>query len=135
MKNKYYLLIVFVLAILSICGLYNFFNPVKSIYDEKVIIEGTISKITKEYEYNDSSEYVEKYVAEIINKDKNEQVIIDLSNDEVNKYKENDDVNYYEYKGEYFITEELPTPTNGGIGWLILSIGEIFAIVYILIKK
>ena len=62
MKNKYYLLIVLVLAILSLCGLYNFFNPVKSIYDdEKVIIEGTILKITKEYEYNEASEYVEKY--------------------------------------------------------------------------
>ena len=135
MKNKYYLLIVFVLAILSICGLYNFFNPVKSIYDEKVIIEGTISKIIKEYEYNEASEYVEKYVAEILNKDKSEQVIIKLNNEEISKYKENDKVNFYEDKGEYYITEELATPTNGGVSWLVLAVCEIVAIVYILIKK
>lgn len=136
MKNKYYLLIVLVLAILSLCGLYNFFNPVKSIYDdEKVIIEGTILKITKEYEYNEASEYVEKYVAEILNKDKSEQVIIKLNNEEISKYKENDKVNFYEDKGEYYITEELPTPTNGGVGWLVLAVCEIVAIVYILIKK
>lgn len=136
MKNKFYLVVIIFLAILSICGIYNFFNPIKNLNSEdRIIIEGTILQISKQYEYNENSEYVEKYVAEVSNKNKDEQVSINLKNEDISKYKEKDKVNFYEDRGEYYITEEPATPINGGIGWIVLSISEILIIVFIVIKK
>lgn len=134
MKDKFYLVVIAILAILAICGIYNFFNPIKSLNSqEKTIIEGKILQIIKEYEYNENSEYVEKYVAEVLNKE--EQYSINLKNEDILKYKENDKVNFFEQNGEYYITEEKITPTNGGWAWILLSVGEMFGIIFIVIKK
>lgn len=136
MKEKSYWFFVIILMVLSICGIYNFFNPIKSLNDnEKVIFEGKILLITKDYEYDENSQYVGKYVAEVLTKNNNEHISINLSNEEVSKYKEDDQINYYENKGEFFITDEEKTPTTGGIGWLILVGIEILIIIILTIKK
>ncbi len=136
MKEKAYWFFVIILIILSICGIYNFLNPIKSLNDnEKVVSEGKILLITKDYEYNDNSQYVEKYVAEVLTNNNNEHISINLSNKDVSKYKENDKINYYENKGEFFITDEAKTPTTGGVSWLILVGMEIVIIIILTIKK
>lgn len=132
MKDKFYIIVIIILAILSICGIYNFLNPIKNLNSEdKIIKEGKILQITKEYEYNENSEYVEKYVAQVLNNE--EQYSINLKNEDVLKYKENDKVNFFEKSGEFYITEEKTTPTNGGIGWVLLSVCEILGI-FLIIK-
>lgn len=134
MKDKFYVIVIIFLVILSICGIYNFLNPIKQLnLEDKIILEGTILQITKEYEYNENSEYIEKYVAQVLNKD--EQYIINLENKDISKYKENDKVNFFEQNGEFYITEEKATPNNGGVGWIFLSVCEIVVVVFIIRKK
>lgn len=134
MKDKFYVIVIIFLVILSICGIYNFLNPIKQLnFEDKIILEGTILQITKEYEYNENSEYIEKYVAQVLNKD--EQYIINLENKDISKYKENDKVNFFEQNGEFYITEEKATPNNGGVGWIFLSVCEIVVVVFIIRKK
>lgn len=134
MKDKFYVIVIIFFVILSICGIYNFLNPIKQLnLEDKIILEGTILQITKEYEYNENSEYIEKYVAQVLNKD--EQYIINLENKDISKYKENDKVNFFEQNGEFYITEEKATPNNGGVGWIFLSVCEIVVVVFIIRKK
>lgn len=134
MKDKFYIIVIIVLAILSICGIYNFFNPIKNLNSQApIIMEGKILQITKEFEYNENSEYVEKYVAEVFSN--KEQYSVNLNNEDIKIYKEKDKVNFYEDRGEYFITKEKATPTNGGIAWIFLSVCEVIAILCLLFNK
>ncbi|MBP3596773.1 MAG: hypothetical protein J6J60_05180 [Clostridia bacterium] len=132
MKDKFYIIEIIILVILSICGIYNFLNPIKNLnLEDKIIKEGTILQITKEYEYNENSEYVEKYVAQVLNNE--EQYSINLKKEDALKYKEKDKVNFFEQSGEFYITHEKATPTNGGFGWILLSVCEILGI-FLIIK-
>lgn len=130
-KNSIYIIWIIFLIILIILGIYNYSHPIKS--DESVISSGKVIGVNQNLEYDENSEYVESYSIEVETK-KNGNITIELSRDELAKYKKDDKVNFYEEKGEYFITEEKANDSNTNIKWLILPIIEFLAVIFLIVK-
>lgn len=132
-KKMCFIAIVF-LVILSILGIYNFSHPIKKIEEKNIVKQGKILGVTEEYDYNENSEYVKKNYIELLVNNSEEHVSIEINKDELKNYQVGKKVNFYEEKGEYYITNSKKTPTNGGIIWIILSVIEILVAIMIFIK-
>lgn len=119
-KNKVYILWIVFLIILIILSVYNYFHI--SVDEDNAIYKGKIIGINTEYEYNENSQYIESYSIELQTKNDG-NINIKLNDNQISEYKENDKVNYYEDKGEYFITKE-KTTSNPRSLWIILPVCE-----------
>lgn len=129
-KNKVYILWIVFLIILIILSIYNYFHI--SVDEDNAIYKGKIIGINTEYEYNENSQYIESYSIELQTKNDG-NINIKLNDNQISEYKENDKVNYYEDKGEYFITKEKAT-SNPRILWIILPVCETIVAVVLGLK-
>jgi len=130
-KNRIYIIFIIFLIIMIAFGIYNYSHPVVD-ESKRIVYTGNVLRIDKELIYNENSEYSEKYNM-AVKSNKKEIITINLKDNEISKYKENDKVNFYEDKGEYKITNEKPT-TDYKVIWIIVPIFEIIAVIVLVIK-
>ena len=131
-KNRVYIIGMIFFIILIGLDIYNFSHPIKSNSD-KTIYKGKIYNINKQVEYNENSEYVDVYSLDVKTK-KNGIININLSKDEASKYKKDDSINFYEEKGEFFITNEKANDSNYSVMWIILIIIEVIVVILLVLK-
>ena len=130
-KNRIYILFIIFLIIMICFGIYNCAHPVED-ENKKKVYTGTVLGIDKQLEFDENSEYLEKYFITVKSKQK-EIIEIDMDANEISKYKENDKINFYEEKGGYVITDEKPTIDYNAV-WVIIPGIEIIALIILVIK-
>lgn len=118
---------------LIICGMYNYFHPIRKVDTDRIIYSGKVINIETENNYNENSEFEQETYA-IIEGEK-ESVSIKLKDEEKDKIKVNDICNYEEKYGEFVFSNENATPTKGSKFWIFLSIVELGGIVFLIFKN
>ncbi len=130
-KNRIYIIWIIILTVLIGFSIYNYNHPIPR--KDIVISTGKVIGFNEEYSYNENSEYIPSYTMELESKN-NGNITINLTKDEINKYKVGDKLNYYEEKGEYIITTEKANDYNTNVIWIILPIVELGGIIVFIIK-
>jgi len=130
-KNSVYIIWIIILTMLIGFSIYNYNHPIPR--KDRIISTGKVIGFNEGYSYNENSEYITSYTMELESKN-NGIITINLTKDELNKYKAGDKLNYYQEKGEYIITTEKANDYNTNVIWVILPIAELSGIIVCIIK-